>query len=309
MKNYIKKFPIFKILYWSATIFLLLVIVYGGYLTNLKRMQKLNEESLINIDHSKLNLQSQPKGINALSYVVGNLETGQIFISHNADLHLYPASISKLMTAAVILDHLSLNDKVVISKYAVSAEGEEGNLEPGEIFTVEDLLKVLLIPSSNDAAIAFEEALSQKKLDLVFLMNEKAKEWGMNNSAFFGSTGLDRKGNFSTAKDLFYLAQHLYKDYPILKEITTLNFTKVYSLNLHKEHLLQNTNILLNSYDNIILSKTGTTPNAKECLLIAFNFPLKNDIIPLGIITLSSNDRFDDVTKLYEWFSKNIILN
>jgi D-alanyl-D-alanine carboxypeptidase (penicillin-binding protein 5/6) len=309
MKNYIKKSLIFKIVYWFSAFILLVIIVYGGYLVNQRELKKLKEQILISLDHSKLNILNQPQDINALSYLVGNLDNGQIFISHNAELHLYPASISKLMTAAVVLDHLSLDDEVTVSKYAVSAEGDEGQLEPNEIFTVKDLLKVLLIPSSNDAAIAFEEALSHKHLDLVSLMNEKAKEYGMYNSAFFGSTGLDRKGNFSTAQDLFYLAQHLYKNYPILKEITTTSFSKVYSINTHKEHLLKNTNLLLDSYDNIILSKTGTTPNAKECLLVAFNFPLKDGTIPLGIIILSSNDRFNDANKLYQWFLTNITPN
>jgi len=88
------------------------------------------------------------------------------------------------MTAAVVLDNFSLTDLISVSDYAVSAEGTEGNLEAGEIFTVLDLLKVMLINSSNDAAIAFEEAFMKQGKNLVDLMNEKAQQLGMYNSAF-----------------------------------------------------------------------------------------------------------------------------
>lgn len=306
MKNYIKNFPILKWFYWLGSFLFLIILVYGGYLIKLSHLSG-NNSMLVPVDHSILLLRDQPTNINALSYIVGNLQTGQIFLNHNADLHLYPASISKLMTAVVVLDHFNPQDLIEVSNYAVSAEGTEGNLEAGEIFTVSNLLKVMLITSSNDAAIAFEEAFAKKNLDLVALMNAKAKELGMYNSAFFGSTGLDRKGNFSTANDLFILLRQIYQKYPLLKEITSINNTTVYSNLPSRPHFLKNTNLLLDSYSNIILGKTGTTPNAKECLAVAFNFSVKNDTIPLGIIVLYSSDRFNDVIKLYHWFANNII--
>jgi len=291
MKNFIKKLSSRTFYFWFIFIFSLILISYGGYL---KYYLSTNHQTFVT-------LTSAPESIKATAYLVGDLISGQILISRNKDLHLFPASLAKLMTGEIVLDKLSLNKQIYITSYMVSAEGEEGDLKIGETLKVEDLLKLLLISSSNDAAIAFSEALDKTGIDFVDLMNEKAQTLGLYNTAFFGETGLDRKGNFTTVEDLFKLSQDIYKNYPLLGEITRKPEETIYSSDGKIMHQLKNTNLLAGQLAYLWLGKTGSTPDAKDCLLTIFEIPLKDDKISLAIIVLNSTDRFGDTVQLYNW--------
>ena len=291
MKNFIKKLSSRTFYFWFIFIFSLILISYGGYL---KYYLSTNHQTFVT-------LTSAPESIKATAYLVGDLISGQILISRNKDLHLFPASLAKLMTGEIVLDKLSLNKQIYITSYMVSAEGEEGDLKIGETLKVEDLLKLLLISSSNDAAIAFSEALDKTGIDFVDLMNEKAQKLGLYNTAFFGETGLDRKGNFTTVEDLFKLSQDIYKNYPLLGEITRKPEETIYSSDGKIMHQLKNTNLLAGQLAYLWLGKTGSTPDAKDCLLTIFEIPLKDDKISLAIIVLNSTDRFGDTVQLYNW--------
>ena len=291
MKNFIKKLSSRTFYFWFIFIFSLILISYGGYL---KYYLLTNHQTFVTITPA-------PESIKATAYLVGDLISGQILISRNKDLHLFPASLAKLMTGEIVLDKLSLNKQIYITSYMVSAEGEEGDLKIGETLKVEDLLKLLLISSSNDAAIAFSEALDKTGIDFVDLMNEKAQTLGLYNTAFFGETGLDRKGNFTTVEDLFKLSQDIYKNYPLLGEITRKPEETIYSSDGKIMHQLKNTNLLAGQLAYLWLGKTGSTPDAKDCLLTIFEIPLKDDKISLAIIVLNSTDRFGDTVQLYNW--------
>ena len=291
MKNFIKKLSSRTFYFWFIFIFSLILISYGGYL---KYYLSTNHQTFVT-------LTSAPESIKATAYLVGDLISGQILISRNKDLHLFPASLAKLMTGEIVLDKLPLNKQIYITSYMVSAEGEEGDLKIGETLKVEDLLKLLLISSSNDAAIAFSEALDKTGIDFVDLMNEKAQTLGLYNTAFFGETGLDRKGNFTTVEDLFKLSQDIYKNYPLLGEITRKPEETIYSSDGKIMHQLKNTNLLAGQLAYLWLGKTGSTPDAKDCLLTIFEIPLKDDKISLAIIVLNSTDRFGDTVQLYNW--------
>ena len=291
MKNFIKKLSNRTFCFWLVFIFSLILIFYGGYL---KYYLSTNHQTFVIITPA-------PESIKATAYLVGDLISGQILTSRNKDLHLFPASLAKLMTGEIVLDKLSLNKQIYITSYMVSAEGEEGDLKIGETLKVEDLLKVLLISSSNDAAIAFSEALDKTGIDFVDSMNEKAQKLGLYNTAFFGETGLDRKGNFTTVEDLFKLSQDIYKNYPLLGEITRKPEETIYSSDGKIMHQLKNTNVLAGQLAYLWLGKTGSTPDAKDCLLTIFEIPLKDDKISLAIIVLNSTDRFGDTVQLYNW--------
>jgi len=285
--------------FWFIFILSLILISYGGYLKNyLSSNHNLEKVKLGGIFFT---LTSPPESIKATAYLVGDLISGHILISRNKDLHLFPASLSKLMTGEIALDKFPLNKQIYITPYIVSAEGEEGDLKIGEVLRVEDLLKILLISSSNDAAIALAESFEKGDQTFVDLMNEKAQKLGLYNTAFFGATGLDRKGNFTTIEDLFKLSQDIYKNYPLLGEITRKSEDTVFSSDGQITHHLKNTNILTGQLSYLWLGKTGSTPDAKDCLLTIFEIPLKDDKISIAIIVLNSTDRFEDVIKLYDW--------
>lgn len=299
-----------EIIFWIIFFIGIFLIYYGKNLNLYEQLKSsaLLNESQIKLDGLVLKLPPFKENISAVSWLVGEINTGKILLKKNENFHFFPASLSKLMTAILVLDNIDLEEAVAISDYAVSAEGEEGNLKIGERITVKNLLEILLISSSNDAAVALEETLTQKGLDFLSLTEEKLKQLKMADTAIFDSAGLDRKGNFSTANDLFLLAREIYKNYPLIGQITRQAHKEVFSIDLKTSHLLDNTNELVLKIDNLWGGKTGSTPIAKDCLLTIYEFTStqKGDKIPIAIIVLNSSDRFNDTLKLYQWVSTAI---
>lgn len=287
--------------FWAVFIFCSLLISYGHFLNQ-------QDNLLIGAD---LKINNLPVDISAVSYLVGEINSGKLLAKKNGNLHLFPASLSKLMAAVIVLENFSLDEEIIISPYAISIEGEEGELVVNEKIKAGDLLKILLISSSNDAAIAFEESLEKKDGNFVGLMNQKAREFKLFNSAFFDASGLDRKGNFTSIEDLFKLSQKIYKDYPYIGEMTRKKEDIVYSIDKEIVHNLKNTNILIDEISNLWGGKTGSTPEAKDCLLTIyeFSFPDKNDKMVVAIIVLNSSNRFGDTIKLYDWVKEQLTMN
>jgi len=298
MKNLVKKIGRLHF-FWAVFTFCLFLIIYGYF---------LNQQKDRNTD---IKINNPPVDISAISYLVGDIHSGKLLTKKNGDLHFFPASLSKLMAGIIALENFSLDEEIAISSYAVSIEGEEGGLIANEKIRAGDLLKILLISSSNDAAIAFEEALEKKDGNFVGLMNQRAREFELFNSAFFDASGLDRKGNFTSIQDLFKLSRKIYQNYPYLGEITRQKQDVVYSIDKEIIHNLENTNILISKIDNLWGGKTGSTPEAKDCLLTIyeFSFPEKDDKIVVSIIVLNSSDRFGDTMKLYNWVREQIVNN
>ena len=281
--------------FWIFFFLSIFIIAYGGFLT-------YQQQQLIQESEASSSVNWRIPSMKAVSYLVGRLDTGQVIIQKNDNLQLFTASLSKLMTAMVVIDNVPPSTPIPISAYAVSTEGKEGDLCPGETMTAQDLLKVLLIPSSNDAATAFEQFFHQNKKSLVSLMQAKARQLGMYNSAFFDDTGLDREGNFTTARDLFKLAKEVYYHYPLIGQITRTKRATVISRPDHKQHILLNTDKLISNIKTLWGGKTGSTPDAQDCLLTIYEYPLPNEIqkVPIAIIVIHSRDRFGDTRKLYK---------
>jgi len=310
MKISAKKNNLFReVIFWIIFFIGIFLIYYGK---NLSLYEKLNspllDETQLKLDGLILKLPPFKENISAVSWLVGEIDSGKILLKKNENFHFFPASLSKLMTAILVLDNIDLDEVVTISDYAISAEGEEGNLKAGEKITVKNLVEMLLISSSNDAAIALEETLAKKGFDFLSLTEEKLKQLKMADTAIFDSTGLDRRGNFSTASDLFLLTREIYKNYPLIGQITRQAQKEVFSTDFKTSHLLKNTNELVLKIDNLWGGKTGSTPIAKDCLLTIYEFtlPEKGDKIPIAIIVLNSSDRFNDTLKLYQWVSTAI---
>ena len=301
MKNLVRRINKLH-LFWVIFTLCFFLVIYGYFLEQQKR------DLLIDVP---FNINNLPDDISAISYLIGDIGSGKLLAKKNGDLHFFPASLTKLMAAIIILENFSLDEEVIVSPYAVSIEGEEGGLVANEKISAGDLLKIFLISSSNDAAIAFEEALEKKDGNFVGLMNQKAREFKLFNSAFFDASGLDRKGNFTSIEDLFKLSRKIYQNYPYLGEITRKKEDVVYSIDKEIIHNLENTNILVGEIYNLWGGKTGSTPEAKDCLLTIyeFSFPEKNDKIVISIIVLNSSDRFGDTMKLYNWAREQLAIS
>lgn len=214
--------------------------------------------------------------ITSTAYVLYNPENNEIIDSKNYDKQMYPASLTKMLTALTVLDlcqDLS-NEKVTVSENAVNSLYGTGSsnagIKIGEVFTVEQLLYLMLLPSGNDAANALSEHFSNSNKSFVEAMNEKAKAIGMQNSNFVNPHGLHDDAHYSTALDLAVLSDE-FMSVSLLYDIVKCNEYTVPKTNLQQERIIYSTNLLKNPkavyyYEYATGLKTGNTDKAGRCL-------------------------------------------
>lgn len=255
-----------------------------------------------------LNLSSE-------SAILIDSKSGKILYDKNKDEKLPMASMTKIMSMLLIMENidngtLKYEDKVLISKNASSMGGSQVFLQAGEEYTVNDLLKCIAIASANDAVVAMAEKISGSTDAFVELMNNKAKELGLNNTHFANPHGLDNENHYSTAYDMARMAQEL------LKYEDILNYTSIYEDYLTKpdgsQVWLVNTNRLVRFYDGVDGLKTGYTTEAGYCLTATAT---KGDLRLISVVMKSSSAeaRSSDTSTLLTYgfnsFKNNIIYN
>ena len=206
--------------------------------------------------------------INAKSVVLMATDTKDVLYKENELEHLSPASVTKIMSILLCLEALDsgkikLTDKVTASKNAMAMGGSQIWLEEGEIMTVDELLKAVVIASANDACTALGEHIAGSDVAFVKMMNDKTRELGLKNTNFENCTGLDdtTKDHYSCAYDLAVISCEVMK-YDLIKDYSTIWLD---SLRSGKTEL-NNTNKLVKSYKGITGLKTGTTSNAGFCV-------------------------------------------
>jgi D-alanyl-D-alanine endopeptidase (penicillin-binding protein 7) len=242
---------------------------------------------------------SQPQ-VGSSVYLAADLQTGKTYVALNAEERWPMASISKLMTAAVVTDVLNPDDHITITNSMVSVDPTQQILHVGDTYTVSDLLRVMLLPSNNVAAEAFAEFYG--RANFLSAMNAKAKAWGMTNTYYDDPSGLSA-ANESTATDLLTLAQHMYGQYPQILAITRTPQVTVANLTTNQPVVIKSINEFAGQAD-FIGGKTGYTDQADGNLLSIFSY----DGRPLFIVVLGINDgvRFDATQKLYTWVKANV---
>ncbi|MFH1462420.1 MAG: serine hydrolase [bacterium] len=221
-----------------------------------------------------------------------------LLFEKNKDKILPIASLTKLMTALVVLENYDLLKEIVISEEAVEQKENFGKLTEGKVFSTEYLLYPLLMESSNDAAFALAndyDGMTEKIF--IELMNQEAAKLNLKNTFFDNPTGLDpadskRKMNYSTAADLASLAESLLET-PLVWEILS---AKEY--NFYGPELI-NTNELLGEIPEIIGGKTGYTEKSGGCMLLVLEAPQNKGF--LVNVILGSNDRFEEIRKMVGW--------
>jgi serine-type D-Ala-D-Ala carboxypeptidase (penicillin-binding protein 5/6) len=202
----------------------------------------------------------------ARAAVLMDVQTGKILWEKNKDLKLPPASTAKIMTALVVLEQSQLEDIIGIPIAATLAEGSTANLQGGERISVRDLLYALLIHSANDAAIALASHVGGSVTKFVDLMNRKARLLGAIQTEFFNPTGLTRKGQVTTARDLAVITRAAMAN----SEFRKIVATKSHPWQSNKwQGELKNSNELLENYRGAIGVKTGSTRAAGHCVVAA----------------------------------------
>ena len=232
-----------------------------------------------------------------VSDITNNVDLAAI----NVDTRWPTASLTKLMTATLVLDHLSLDTRITITPqmFAVDPAGEHTLVVNGT-YTVSDLLHVMLMPSSNGAA----EALADYYGHAQFMteMNARAAQWGMTNTYFDDPSGLSA-ANESSAHDLAILATHVYQNYPTILSYTDTPQITITELQSGAKVSVKSINDFAGDA-NFVGGKTGYIPQAADNLLSLFRYNGK----PVLIIVLGAADtaqRFGDTTKLLNWFTMN----
>ena len=251
---------------------------------------------------NELNLESN----NFLSVFIK--DDKEILLSEKkADEVIAIASLTKLMTAIIVLENYNLDDLIQISASAVATYGDAGNLQIGEIMTIRDLLYITLIESSNDGAEALAEKMGVSTF--VYKMNEKATSLGMNNTWFINPSGLDEGNlyNFSTVNDLKKMVVYILENHSLIAEILSLPEKELTS---HSgiSRTIRNTNILLKESDAYLWGKTGYTNRANGCLiLILNNFSINNNQGYVINIIAGADDKFGEARKLEQWLEESFI--
>lgn len=240
----------------------------------------------------------------AISVRINPFGKEQVIFQKNATKPLPLASLTKLMTALVCSEFYPRDQLTKISQAALRQKELTGWLRVGEWLSVEDLLHIMLIESSNDAAFALAEMIGQE--GFVSLMNIKAKELNMEDSYFSNPLGVDaedldpylfaRKTNLSSARDLVKLVKYIIEKHPKVLEILSKKEEDLYLRNGVFHHTLKNTNELLGEDPIIIGGKTGYTEEAGGCLLLITKG--KEEGSYFVHILLNSPDRFGEMKKL-----------
>lgn len=237
--------------------------------------------------------------IAAKSYLVEDLQSGQILASKDIDSRIEPASLTKLMTAyltfkALKENQIKLTDTFTVSEKGWRTEGSRMFLDPKKPASVEDLIKGMIVQSGNDACVTLAEAISGSEEAFALQMNDQAKRLGMTGTNFENSTGLPGEKHYTTVRDLSILSQALIRDFPeyyptySIKSFTYNNITQ------------PNRNLLLYRDPSVDGLKTGHTESAGYNL-IASSKRNNRRVLAIVVGTSSPEARATEASKLLNW--------
>lgn len=279
----------------AATLLSLLVVFsgmtfYNSALNSFAKSKSKSESRKSNLEIQRERVHSYFDDLHA--YAVGNPETGEIYFANKSTEKFPIASISKLMTYLLVMEamdsgEISRNGKVTISKEAEDVTYSYGMiwLKEGMKVPIKDLIQAMLIPSSNESAVALACHVSGSQEQFAKLMNKRAKELGLNSTHFYTASGLPtnlddddedeyilpskylKTENHSSAEDLFKLASFIMKKYPQITNITSKKDITLEQFSFHAD----STNTLLKEDNSINGLKTGSTPGAGRCIIITKN--------------------------------------
>lgn len=259
-----------------------------------------------NVENTKdINEENNSLNLECGSAILIEQKTGQILYSHNIHEQLRPASVTKVMSILLIMEALSnqkisLTDAVPCSENAASMGGSQIWLDPRETLSVDDMLKAICVNSANDCVVAMAEYIAGSEEAFVQMMNDKAKELGMNDTCFKNCHGLDQDGHVTSSYDISLMSKELLNKYPEVTKYTTIWMD---SLRDGKSQL-SNTNKLIKNYKGATGLKTGSTSLALYNLSASAT---RDDLSLIAVIMKapSTKTRFAESQKLLDYgFSK-----
>ena len=227
--------------------------------------------------------------------------TGTVLYEKNASQRVPIASITKVMTLLLTFEaihdgRLTLDTPVPVSEHAASMGGSQIWIEPGEHFTLDEMLRAICVSSANDAAVAVAELVGGSEEAFVAQMNAKAAQLGREDTTFKNACGLDTEGHLSTARDVAVMSRAILNECP-----EVLHYSGIWTDTLRGgETMLVNTNKLLRRYEGITGLKTGTTGGAGVCISASASRD-GLDLIAVVLGSSSSAERFEAATTLLDY--------
>lgn len=221
------------------------------------------------------------------------LKSGRVLYEHDAGKRMSPASLTKIMSALVILERGQLDDLVTISPNAARAHKTHLRVKAGQVFRLEDLLKAMLIMSANDACLAAVEHVGGDEAQFVTLMNAKAEALGLADTHFSNGCGFDKPDHYSTAEDLARLSVTALEQ-PTFRQLVREERAIITPVNGHHAYILHTTNKLLGRIPGVEGIKTGFTSKAGRCLIAKVS-QNGNDLL---LVILNSKRRWNTATNL-----------
>ncbi len=304
--------PLLRTIATIAVLVALIVVV--SVVARSPRVQEASVKSVIprleKIGNAELTLRAD-------AVFVKRIRDGSILYERNASERLPIASLTKLMTALILADQSEPLHPIVFSdaaKRVGAPDDKRSQVRAGDTIKAEDVLKLLLIASDNDAAYAVAEDIGgvgdesglfqDRVFEFVRRMNARAGVLGLVDTHFSNPAGSDDPENFSTAKDLEALAEYILREHPELWSVSRTQETIVFGAGENRYGVV-NTNSLLAEYPSLYGSKTGFDDEAKGTLLLLYAIG-RDDLI--AIVLLKSGDRFGDGRAVIQWIESNFRL-
>ncbi|UTR09571.1 D-alanyl-D-alanine carboxypeptidase [Evansella sp. LMS18] len=238
-----------------------------------------------------------PGNVSAKGAILMEQESGRILYEKEADTPMRIASITKIMTAIIAVESGQMEEWVTVSENAQGTEGSSIYLVAGEKIKLKDLVYGLMLRSGNDAAVAIAEHVGGSLDGFVYMMEEKRRELGMNNTVFANPHGLDdHEEHYSTAHDMAILTRYAMND-PLYREITGAKSYRSVSKD-ESYRVFNNKNRLLTQlYKHSTGGKTGYTKRARRTLVSTAEKSGKE----LIAVTINAPSDWNDHISMFEW--------
>lgn len=234
--------------------------------------------------------------IQAKAAIIMDESSGRVLYEQNTHERLPEASLTKIMTALLVIENGNLDQKVKISKHAAETGESSIWLEEGEILSRRELLYSLMLNSANDAAVALAESVAGSEERFVAKMNDRAQELNLKDTHFANPHGLTAEGHYSSAYDLASLAR-VGMDNNLFSQVVVTRETNVPWIGHPWQRSLFNRNQLLSRYEGARGVKTGYTNQAGPCLVGA----AQRGQLKLITVVLNTPSIYDDTEKLLDY--------
>lgn len=263
----------------------------------------LNGEKVLGINQwlpqQVLGSQTNAPQISANAGLFIDTKSGQVLYSKNQKQRLPIASLVKVMTVLITLEHKKMDDQFVVSQRAADMEPDKMLLIAGEKLTLKELLDGIFLVSANDAAEVLAEKATGDRAEFIKLMNDKAKQLGMNDTFYANPTGLDEDSNnsYSSAYDLAILTRYLIRHFPEVVDISKTEHILLPQTENHQDYDMYTGINLIATYPGVVGFKTGYTPEAGLTLI---TLARKDGHEVVGVL-LGSGDRRDEARELLDY--------